>query len=74
MVEIPQETLDRINRDLRKAVELIGEAEDSLAGMRAAFRRIKEIVHTPTPGSEKAYSHYGRDFDEIRKLVEPYCK
>lgn len=45
----------------------------ALVGVLGAFRRIREIVHAPTPGAEKAHRHYQRDFDEIRKLVEPYC-
>ena len=62
MVEIAQETLDSVERDLSKALGLLMEVEADLAGMRAAFRRIREICDV-----------HG-DFDEIRKLEEPYCK
>jgi hypothetical protein len=67
MVEIAQETLDSVERDLSKALGLLREVEADLGGMRAAFRRIREICDV---GSDNVHG----DFDEIRKLVEPYCK
>ena len=70
MVEIAQETLDSVERDLSKALGLLREVEADLGGMRAAFRRIRDICDAAHYTKED----YSRDdLAAIRKLVEPYC-
>lgn len=38
--------------------------------MREALEKIRRICHVPTPHGMKAYTHFGRDFDQIRKLCD----
>jgi hypothetical protein len=40
--------------------------------LRTRLRRIWDICHIPTKGAEKAYTHFQRDFDEIRNLTIDY--
>jgi len=53
--------------------ESFQEKVGALRGAVAAFERIREICHMPSKG-QSAYVHFQRDWDEIRRLVEPFCK
>jgi hypothetical protein len=42
--------------------------EQEIERLRAALGIIYHVVRTPTEGKMRAYTHFMRDFDEIRKL------
>lgn len=47
---------------------------DELDKLRAAVREIWRIAHVPTPSGTKAYTHFQRDFDQIRTLCKPWVE
>lgn len=53
---------------MEDALERREEILDDVAEMRAAFQRIWEICHVPTTPAMRAYTHFQRDFDEIRTI------
>lgn len=51
---------------------LCRDALAEIEKMQATMKRINEIVYVPTPAGTKAYTHFMRDFDEIRGLTKEY--
>jgi hypothetical protein len=50
-------------------VERLIEENDQL---RAALASIYRLVHIATPKGTGAYTHFMRDFDEIRRIAKPF--
>lgn len=47
--------------------------DQAMAEAARRLREINRIVRTPTPQGTKAYTHFMRDFDQIRELTKPYA-
>jgi hypothetical protein len=56
--------------DTASKLLLVGAAE--LARMEAEMAFIWKLVHIPTPQGTKAYTHFQRDFDQIRAITKRY--
>lgn len=56
--------VDEMTNAIVQAIKDRDHAEQTLA-------RINRICHTPSNGKH-AYTHFMRDFDEIRKLTAPF--
>lgn len=46
--------------------------DQELAEAERRLREIDRIVYTSTAQGTKAYTHFMRDFDQIRELTRPY--
>jgi hypothetical protein len=53
--------------------KLCRDALAEIEQMRATMKRINKICHIPTTAHMKAYTHFQRDFDEIRVLTKEFC-
>ena len=53
---------------LRTSTKLFNAASE----MQAALEQIWKICHASTPAGTGAYTHFMRDFDQIRKLCKPF--
>jgi hypothetical protein len=51
-----------------RRIERIHVLNDEIEELTTALKRIEQIVRTPTEGKMRAYTHFMRDFDEIRAL------
>ena len=47
--------------------------DHELAEAERRLREIDRIARVPTPQGTKAYTHFMRDFDQIRELTKPYA-
>ena len=47
---------------------------EETAKLKAILAEINRICRVPTPSGTKAYTHFMRDFDQIRTLTAPYVK
>lgn len=60
---------DIIQRNAECARQLL-ECAAEIADLRSRLDRIWQIAHVPTPQGTRAYTHFQRDFDEIRALAQ----
>lgn len=71
MLELSANEIECLNKTCDIFAEQVTDLQLEVEKLRGKLEKIDRLVRIPTPQGTRAYTHFMRDFDQIRKATEP---